>query len=125
MLQGKKVPYHKISYLWYRSNDAVMQETNQRVATLEKNIVLLLNKLKDNHYAIMSLRSQLEESKHQAQALIEENTALKSENDSLTVANSLLGSNESNATTKHKINTLIEQVDACINQLHEMVWVNC
>ena len=87
-----------------------MKETNQRVATLEKNIVLLLNKLKDNHYAITSLRSQLEESKSQAQALIEENTALKSENDSLTVANSLLGSNESNATTKHKINTLIEQV---------------
>ena len=102
-----------------------MQETNQRVATLEKNIVLLLNKLKDNHYAITSLHSQLEESKSKAQALIGENTALKSENDSLTVANSLLGSNESNATTKHKINTLIEQVDACINQLHEMVWVNC
>jgi hypothetical protein len=40
-----------------------MDESNQSVATLEQNIVLLLNKLKDNHYAIESLRQQLEESK--------------------------------------------------------------
>ena len=47
-----------------------MQETNQRVAALEKNIVLLLNKLKDNHHALESLRSQLDESKVKQNALI-------------------------------------------------------
>ena len=49
-----------------------MHETNQRVAALEKNIVLLLNKLKDNHHALESLRSQLDESKVKQNALNEE-----------------------------------------------------
>ncbi len=36
------------------------------------------------------------------------------------MANSLLGSKDSNATTKHKINALIQQVDACIAELQQM-----
>ena len=97
-----------------------MDESNQSVATLEQNIVLLLNKLKDNHYAIESLRQQLEESKIIQQNLDEENKKLKTENDSLTVANSLLGSEQSNVTTKNKINSLIQEVDACIVQLNQI-----
>ncbi|MDC0643539.1 hypothetical protein OAP39_02975 [Flavobacteriaceae bacterium] len=97
-----------------------MDESNQSVATLEQNIVLLLNKLKDNHYAIESLRQQLEESKIIQQKLDEENKKLKTENDSLTVANSLLGSEQSNVTTKNKINSLIQEVDACIVQLNQI-----
>jgi len=80
----------------------------------------LLNKLKDNHYAIESLRQQLEESKIIQQKLDEENKKLKTENDSLTVANSLLGSEQSNVTTKNKINSLIQEVDACIVQLNQI-----
>lgn len=97
-----------------------MDESNQSVATLEQNIVLLLNKLKDNHYAIESLRQQLEESKIIQQKLDEENKKLKTENDSLAVANSLLGSEQSNVTTKNKINSLIQEVDACIVQLNQI-----
>lgn len=97
-----------------------MNESENSIVTLEKNIVLLLNKLNDNHYALESLRKQLEESKHQQQKLSEENQELKVQNDSLAVANSLLGSNTSNVTTKHKINTLILQVDACIEELQQM-----
>ncbi|MDC1030071.1 hypothetical protein OAR07_02180 [Flavobacteriaceae bacterium] len=97
-----------------------MDESNQSVATLEQNIVLLLNKLKDNHYAIESLRQQLEESKIIQQKIDEENKKLKTENDSLTVANSLLGSEQSNVTTKNKINSLIQEVDACIVQLNQI-----
>ena len=97
-----------------------MTESNQRVAQLEQNIVLLLNKLKDNHYALESLRQQLEDNKSKLKAIKEEKQALKKENDSLTMANSLLGSNESNATTKHKINALIQQVDTCIDQLQQL-----
>ena len=37
-----------------------MNEPNQRVAQLEQNIVLLLNKLKDNHYELETLRQELE-----------------------------------------------------------------
>ncbi len=97
-----------------------MTESNQRVAQLEQNIVLLLNKLKDNHYALESLRQQLEDNQSKLKAIEEEKQALKRENDSLTMANSLLGSNESNATTKHKINALIQQVDTCIDQLQQL-----
>jgi len=97
-----------------------MTESNQRVAQLEQNIVLLLNKLKDNHYALESLRQQLEDNQSKLKAIEEEKQALKKENDSLTMANSLLGSNESNATTKHKINALIQQVDTCIDQLQQL-----
>ena len=97
-----------------------MTESNQRVAQLEQNIVLLLNKLKDNHYALESLRQQLEDNQSKLKAIEEKKQALKKENDSLTMANSLLGSNERNATTKHKINALIQQVDTCIDQLQQL-----
>ena len=97
-----------------------MKESNQHVATLEQNIVLLLNKLKDNHYALETLKRQLEEKTTQESTLTEENKALKEQKDSLVMANSLLGSNESNATTKHKINALIQQVDTCISELKQM-----
>ncbi|MEL0275294.1 MAG: hypothetical protein VW943_05130 [Flavobacteriaceae bacterium] len=97
-----------------------MTKSNQRVAQLEQNIVLLLNKLKDNHYALESLRQQLEDNQSKLKEIEEEKQALKKENDSLTMANSLLGSNESNATTKHKINALIQQVDTCIGQLQQL-----
>ena len=97
-----------------------MNESNQRVAQLEQNIVLLLNKLKDNHYALESLRLQLEDNQSKLKAIEEEKQVLRNENDSLTMANSLLGSNESNATTKHKINALIQQLDTCINQLQQL-----
>ena len=97
-----------------------MTKSNQRVAQLEQNIVLLLNKLKDNHYALESLRKQLEDNQSKLKEIEEEKQALKKENDSLTMANSLLGSNESNATTKQKINALIQQVDTCIDQLQQL-----
>jgi Holliday junction resolvasome RuvABC endonuclease subunit len=97
-----------------------MNESKQRVAQLEQNIVLLLNKLKDNHYALESLRLQLEDNQSKLKAIEEEKQVLRKENDSLTMANSLLGSNESNATTKHKINALIQQVDTCIDQLQQL-----
>ncbi len=42
-----------------RSKDGAMNESNQGVAQLEQNIVLLLNKLKDNHYTLETLRQSL------------------------------------------------------------------
>ena len=97
-----------------------MTESNQRIAQLEQNIVLSLNKLKDNHYALETLRQQLDDNQSKLKTIEEDKQALKKENDSLTMANSLLGSNESNATTKHKINALIQQVDTCIDQLQQL-----
>ena len=87
---------------------------------LEEKIVHLLNKLKDNHFLINKLKiesQELEESNLDFKTQI---SRLKSENDSLKVANSLLGSKESKAISKRKINSLIREVDFCINHLSEI-----
>ena len=87
---------------------------------LEEKIVQLLNKLKDNHYLINKLKiesQELEESNLDFKTQI---SRLKSENDSLKIANSLLGSKESKAISKRKINSLIREVDFCINHLSEI-----
>ena len=87
---------------------------------LEEKIVHLLNKLKDNHFLINKLKiesQELEESNLDFKTQI---SLLKSENDSLKIANSLLGSKESKAISKRKINSLIREVDFCINHLSEI-----
>ena len=94
-----------------------MSEKNQNVELLERNIVLLLNKLEENHYALQSLTEQLEASKTLQNLVSEENKTLKKAKASLEMANALLGSNESNTKTKNKINTLIHQVEGCMIQL--------
>ena len=94
-----------------------MSEKNQNVELLERNIVLLLNKLEENYYALQSLTEQLEASKNLQNQVSEENKTLKKAKASLEMANALLGSNESNTKTKNKINTLINQVEGCMIQL--------
>jgi len=87
---------------------------------LEEKIVLLLNKLKDNHLLINKLKSEmhgLEESNVDFKTQI---SKLRSENDNLKIANSLLGSKENKSVSKRKINNLIKEVDFCLNQLYEI-----
>ena len=97
-----------------------MSQKNQNVELIERNILLLLNKLEENHYALQSLTEQLEESKKKLNDVSEENKTLKKAQASLEMANALLGSNESNTKTKNKIKALIKQVDGCINQLQTL-----
>jgi hypothetical protein len=92
----------------------------KNLEVLEERIVQLLNKLKENYLLI----NQLSEEK---QGLVKYNldfkekiSNLKSENKSLKVANSLLGSEGSKALTKRKINSLIKEIDFCIHQLTEI-----
>ena len=94
-----------------------MSERNQNVELLERNIVLLLNKLEENHFALQTLTEQLEATKKKQTEVSEENKTLKKVQASLEMANALLGSNESNTKTKNKINTLIHQVEGCMIQL--------
>ncbi len=87
---------------------------------LEEKIVLLLNKLKDNHLLINKLKIEmngLEESNVDFKTQI---SKLRSENDNLKIANSLLGSKENKSVSKRKINNLIKEVDFCLNQLYEI-----
>jgi hypothetical protein len=84
---------------------------------LEERIVQLLNKLKENHLLIHQLTDENHQLKQKAAAFDTQVQILKKDNEALKMANSLLGSNESKATTKRKINSLIKEVDFCIHQL--------
>ncbi len=94
-----------------------MNNSEEQVVEIEKNVVLLLNKLKDNYYLIQSLQSKLKELEFSNSNFIEEINLLKQKNKTLSVANSLLGSDENKGETKEKINSLIKEINMCINQL--------
>ncbi|MDA0201089.1 MAG: hypothetical protein O2878_06460 [Bacteroidetes bacterium] len=87
---------------------------------LEEKIVQLLNKLKENHLLINQLKAANLELEQASNSMKSQVSELKMENDSLKMANSLLGSKESKAITKRKINSLIKEVDFCIQQLSEV-----
>ena len=89
-------------------------------AFLEERIVQLLNKLKENHLLINKLETENQQFSRYSSLLKAEVSELKKENESLKMANSLLGSKESKAITKRKINSLIKEVDFCIDQLSEI-----
>ena len=88
---------------------------------LEQKIIALLNKLKEQHLAISQLEGHNLELKKEKEIISAQITALKEENKSLTIANNLLGSNEGKSITKNKLNRLIKEVDACIDQLSEIL----
>ena len=90
------------------------------ISLLESRIIVLLNKLKDNHLNLKTLKERnalLEKEKMEMEVQVK---ILKEENKSLKIANNLLGSNEGKTQTKAKINSLIKEVDYCISQLTEM-----
>jgi len=87
---------------------------------LEERIVQLLNKLKENHLLINKLKTDNQQLEQVSSSLKIEISDIKKDNDSLRMANSLLGSKESKAITKRKINSLIREVDFCIHQLSEV-----
>lgn len=97
-----------------------MNHKTSSLVILEAKIIELLNKLKENHLDLKTLREQntiLENEKKELKSSLQ---LLKEENQSLTIANNLLGSNEGNTQTKSKINSLIKEVDYCIAQITEM-----
>ena len=94
-----------------------MDRSEIQVREIEKNVILLLNKLKDNYLLIQSLQSKLKELESSNSNFIEEISLLKQKNKSLSLANSLLGSDENKGDTKDKINSLIKEIDRCLNQL--------
>lgn len=87
---------------------------------LEERIVQLLNKLKENHLLINKLETENQQFSRDSSSLKAEVSELKKENESLKMANALLGSKESKAITKRKINSLIKELDFCIHQLSEV-----
>jgi cell shape-determining protein MreC len=97
-----------------------MDRKTSSLLVLETKIIELLNKLKENHLDLQTLREQKRLLENEKNELKSKLTALKEENQSLKVANNLLGSNEGSTQTKSKINSLIKEVDYCIAQITEM-----
>ena len=97
-----------------------MNNTVQPIKILEEKIIVLLNKLKENHLDLVKFKDLQTSLVQENKILKDKILKLEDDNKSLKVANNLLGSNEGKSQTKTKINNLIEQVDYCIQQLSEM-----
>jgi len=89
------------------------------VDSLESKLTKLAYKLD----GLQRINSQLEQEVSQSATLIsrqaEEIGLLKKQNESLKIANSLLGSDDNKRETKLKINSLIREIDYCIAQLSD------
>ena len=90
------------------------------INVLEEKIVGLLNKLKDNHLNLTKFEELNYSLEEQNKTLKEKVLKLQEDNNSLKVANNLLGSNEGKSQTRTKINSLINEVEYCIQQISEM-----
>ena len=97
-----------------------MNNTIQPIKILEEKIIVLLNKLKENHLDLVKFRDLQTSLVQENMILKDKILKLEDDNKSLKVANNLLGSSEGNSQTKTKINNLIKEVDYCIQQLSEM-----
>ncbi len=94
-----------------------MSEIAEIIDTLEARIAKLFQKItsleKDNE----RLQQELNRSEKFIDGHTKSIADLKSDYDTLKVANSLLGSEENKRETKLKINSLIREIDYCIAQL--------
>ena len=97
-----------------------MNNTIQPIKILEEKIIVLLNKLKENHLDLVKFKDLQTSLVQENKILKDKILKLEDDNKSLKVANNLLGSNQGKSQTKTKINNLIKEVDFCIQQLSEM-----
>ena len=89
------------------------------IDTLENKIQKLFIKIKSLEKNNQGLKNELIESATLIQTQSQEIEALKSQYETLKVANSLLGSDDNKRDTKLKINSLIREIDYCIAQLSD------
>lgn len=97
-----------------------MERNKLSITVLEKKIIELLNKLKSNHLNLLTFQEQSEVLKIQNSDLKKQLSLITEENKSLKITNNLLGSNEGRQETKSKINSLIKEVENCIQQVSEI-----
>ncbi len=96
-----------------------MSEIVVIIETLENSVAKLISKLENLEQNSQHLQQDLKK----ATALIAaQNTEIeqqKQQNNTLKIANSLLGSEDNKRDTKLKINSLIREIDFCITQLSD------
>ncbi len=89
------------------------------IDTLEKKIGKLFIKINTLEKSNQDLNIELSNAVKTIQNQSQEIEALKSQYETLKIANGLLGSEENKRDTKLKINSLIREIDYCIAQLSD------
>lgn len=96
-----------------------MSEIAEIIDSLENRIGKLFTKIKGLEQDAVSIKAELNNSATVIQKQSDAIAQLKSECESLRMANSLLGGEENKRDTKLKINSLIREIDYCIAQLSD------
>jgi chromosome segregation ATPase len=89
------------------------------IDTLENKVEKLFIKMKSLEQNNQDLKNELTKTASIIQNQSQEIEALKTQYETLKVANTLLGSDENKRDTKFKINSLIREIDYCIAQLSD------
>ena len=89
------------------------------IDTLENKVEKLFIKMKSLEKNNQDLKNELTKSASIIQTQSQEIEALKTQHETLKVANSLLGSDDNKRDTNLKINSLIREIDYCIAQLSD------
>ena len=87
------------------------------IDTLENKVEKLFVKMKSLEKNNQDLKNELTETASLIQTQSREIEALKTQYETLKIANSLLGSDDNKRDTKLKINSLIRDIDYCIAQM--------
>lgn len=96
-----------------------MSEIAEIIDSLEHRIGKLFTKINHLEQNSVSMKEELNKAATVIQKQSDEIALLKSECESLKMANSLLGGEENKRDTKLKINSLIREIDYCIAQLSD------
>jgi DNA repair exonuclease SbcCD ATPase subunit len=96
-----------------------MNGLSEIVDALEVKLEKLAQKLDSLQAENQGLQNEVSRSALALNRQSEEIAALKQQNESLRMANSLLGSDDNKRDTKLKINSLIREIDYCIAQLSD------
>ena len=89
------------------------------IDTVENKVEKLFVKMKSLEKNNQDLKNELTETASLIQTQSREIEALKTQYETLKIANSLLGSDDNKRDTKLKINSLIREIDYCIAQLSD------
>ena len=89
------------------------------IDTLENKVEKLFIKMKGLEKNNQDLTNELTKTASIIQTQSQEIEALKTQYETLKVANTLLGSDDNKRDTKFKINSLIREIDYCIAQLSD------
>jgi len=96
-----------------------MSVITEIIDTLENKIEKLFIKINSLEKKSQELKIELTKSETIIQNQSREIDALKSQYETLKIANALLGSDDNKRDTKLKINSLIREIDYCIAQLSD------